>query len=114
MVCVCMGGCGGLGTERHTYNVPTQQHKTTRQQQGGTAFLDDATDAVTETFNPPPPSNWWVFCVCVCVCVLCVYMCMYICVCVCLRSPTPWTPRPTQNQTPPTNNAPHIPNTPKT
>jgi hypothetical protein len=35
----------------------------TQLKKGGTAFLDDSTDAVTETFNPPPPSNWCVSCV---------------------------------------------------
>lgn len=34
----------------------------TQLKKGDTAFLDDATDAVTETFNPPPPSNWYVAC----------------------------------------------------
>lgn len=30
----------------------------TQLKKGDTAFLDDTRDVITETFNPPPPSNW--------------------------------------------------------
>jgi hypothetical protein len=32
----------------------------TQLKKGDTAFLDDMRDVITETFNPPPPSNWYV------------------------------------------------------
>lgn len=32
----------------------------TQLKKGDTAFLDDTRDVITETFNPPPPSNWYV------------------------------------------------------
>lgn len=30
----------------------------TQLKKGDTTFLDDMRDVITETFNPPPPSNW--------------------------------------------------------